>query len=142
MRLVPVFHGEVSADGRLMLLEVEQARRRSYLQSIAGKDVDVIVRVHRERRSDLQNRWWWGIAVPLIAQELGNDKHEHEAVHYALVAKCFGTTWNPALKQEIPNVRSSHLTTAQFSDLMAWVVRWAADEYNIVIPLPGESEAA
>lgn len=142
MGLVPIFHGEVSPDGKLSLLAVEQARRLSYLRSLAGKDVDVVIKPHRDRRSDKQNRWWWGIAVPLIAHELGYDRHEHEQVHYALVAKCFGTRFDAVLKQELPNARSSQLTTVQFAELMEWAVRWAADEHGVVVPLPNESEAA
>lgn len=139
MALVPIFHADVDKDGRLELARAEQARRRTYLQSLAGRSVDIIVKIHRDRRSDKQNRWWWGIAVPLIAHELGYDKHEHETVHYALVNLCFGTTPDPVMKQDIPNVRSSQLTTVQFSELMEWAVRWAAQEHGIEIPLPGEA---
>ena len=76
----------------------------------------------------------------MIAHELGYDKHEHDDVHYALVAKCFGT--HVKLQQEIPNVRSSHLTTTQFSELMEWEVRFAAQELGVVVPLPNEGALA
>jgi hypothetical protein len=141
MGLVPIFHATVSADGtRLVFLEKEKARRQAYLENLKGQDVDVIVRKHENRRSEQQNRWWFGIAIPLIAHELGYDKHEHDAVHHALIAKCFGTTYDSKMKQEVPNVRSSsRLTTAQFSELMEWAVRWAMVEHGITVPLPGES---
>lgn len=142
MAVIPVFHGTVTAAGRLDLLDVERIRRRVYLLGIAGKEVDITITVHRERRSTKQNAWWWKIAVPLIATELGYDKHEHDKLHYALVSLCFGTTVDAVTKQEIPNVRSSHLTTVQFSELMEWAVRWAATEHGIVVPLPNESRAA
>lgn len=142
MSLIPVFHGVVSDDGKLALADAERYLRQGYLKHLAGKPVDLIVRAHRNKRSDAQNKWHWGVAVPLIAHELGYDKHEHEDVHYALVAKCFGTRFDPKLKQEIPNVRSSQLTTVQFSELMEWEVRWAAQELGIQIPLPGEAVAA
>lgn len=142
MGLVPIFHGVVTEDGRLALAEAEGALRRGYLKGLAGRAVDVVVRPHREHRSDKQNKWHWGVAVPLIAHALGYDKHEHEDVHYALVAKCFGTHIDPILKQELPNVRSSALKTTQFSELMEWEVRWAAQELGIVVPLPNEAEMA
>lgn len=142
MALVPIFHGHVSEDGeRLVLAEPERALRRGYLKQLAGKAVDVVVKLHRHKRSDRQNRWHWGIAVPLIAQELGYDKHEHEDVHYALVAKCFGTHFDDRLKQDVPNKRSSSLTTVEFSELMEWEVRYAASEWGLVIPLPNEADA-
>ena len=138
----PVFHGTVTAAGRIDLLDTERIRRRVYLLSIAGKSVDIVIKPHRERRSDAQNRWWWGVAVPVIAHALGYDKHEHEDLHYALVSECFGTHQDAVTKREIPNVRSSQLTTEKFGELMEWAVRWAASEHGIVVPLPGESEAA
>lgn len=142
MALTPVFHGLVTKAGQLELLDSERIRRRVYLLSIADREVEIVIKVQRERRSTKQNRWWWGIAVPLIAHELGYDKHEHEAVHYALVAKCFGTTFDPVMQQEIPKVRSSQLTTVQFSELMDWAVRWAAQEHGIDVPLPNEAIAS
>lgn len=142
MSLVPVFTGHVTEDGRLLLAADERDRRQGYLRRLAGKPVDVVVKAHRNTRSLKQNSWHWGIAISLIAQELGYDKHDHDRLHYALVDKCFGTTFDPVLKQAVPNVRSSHLTTAQFSELMEWEVRWAATELNIAIPLPDEAEVA
>ncbi len=142
MATIPTFHGVVTKAGQLELLDVERIRRRVYLLGLAGREVEITIKVHLDRRSTRQNAWWWGIAVPLIAHEFGYDKHEHDKLHYALVSLCFGTTVDTVTKQEIPNMRSSHLTTVQFSELMEWAVRWAAHEHGIVIPLPNESEAA
>lgn len=141
MAVVPVFHADVKPDGSGLTFDgAQRFRRQGYLRTLAGQRVDVIVRPHRERRSDRQNRWWWGVAVPLVAQELGYDKHDHEELHYALVALCFGTHRDEKLGLDVPNARSSALTTAQFSELMEWAVRWAAQQYGIEIPLPGEAE--
>jgi hypothetical protein len=118
----------------------ERDRRHGWLKSLEGQHVDVVVRAHRERRSDRQNKYWWGIVIPIISHELGYDKHEHDAVHYALVSKCFGVRQDAKLG-EVPNVRSSHLTTVQFTELIDWAVRWAATEYGIEVPLPNEGEA-
>lgn len=141
MPQVPIFHGRISDDGRLELQEDETHVRRNYLKRLAGKDVDVVVKVHRNTRSADQNAWHWGIAIPIIADALGYDKDEHDELHYWLVKQCFGTRVDP-LMGEVPNARSSKLTTAQFSEFMEWEVRWAAKEHGIVVPLPNESEAA
>lgn len=144
MRLVPVFHARVADDcSRLDFVEGERNLRRGHLLKIGpGKVVDVVVKIHREKRSEKQNRWWWGVAIPLIAQELGYDKHEHEEVHYALVAKCFGTRFDVRLQQHVPNKSSSTLTTSEFSQLMEWAVRFAASDLGIIVPMPNEAEWA
>ncbi len=143
MGAVPIFHADVAADGCTFIWQAnEAALRRGYLKQLAGQRIDVVLRAHRERRSDRQNKWHWGIAIPLIAHHLGYDKHEHDEVHYALVAECFGVHIDRVTGREIPNVRSSKLSTVQFSELMEWEVRWAATEHGIVIPLPNEAEAA
>ena len=136
----PVFHATVSEDGEHVVFDVsERLLREGYRRKLAGQRIDVIMRKHQRRRSVKQNKWHWGIAVPLIAHELGYDKHEHDDVHYALVAKCFGTHFDARLKQELPNKRSSTLTTAEMSELMDWEVRFAAQEWGIVVPLPNEA---
>jgi hypothetical protein len=88
-----------------------------------------------------QNAWHWGVAIPILADALGYDKDEHDDLHYALVNECFGTHVDPRLGREVPNVRSSKLSTEKFSEFMEWEVRWAAKQ-GIVVPLPNESEAA
>lgn len=139
---IPIFHAAVDDDGRVLFDEGERSMRQNYLRQMAGKRVDVTLKIHLENRSLDQNAWHWAVAIPVIANALGYDKHEHDDLHYALVAKCFGTHFDEKLQQEVPNVRSSSLTTVQFSELMEWEVRWASTEYGIVVPLPNESETA
>lgn len=142
MEPIPVFHAEVTEDGRVLFEEDERRIRQNYLRRMAGKRVDVTMKVHRNKRSIDQNAWHWGVAIPVIAHALGYDKDEHDALHYALVDECFGTHFDARMGREVPNVRSSKLDTAKFSELMEWEVRWAAREHGIVVPLPNESEAA
>jgi hypothetical protein len=135
----PLFTGRVLQGGLLVLDRPKDYAK--HLRSLAGQYVEIVARKRRSKRSLDQNAWWWGKCLPLIAEELGYDKHDHDALHYALVAKCFGTHMDPKLNVDVPNARSSQLSTAEFSELMEWVVRWAATEYGIVIPLPNEVAA-
>jgi len=139
---IPVFHADVTEDGRVQFDEAETRMRRNYLGRLAGKRVDVVLRIHRNRRSLDQNAWWWGVGLPVIASGLGYDTHEQSALHYALVDECFGTAFDPRIGRTVSKARSSQLDTKQFSEFMEWVVRWAATEHGIIVPLPGESEAA
>ena len=110
--------------------------------------MDLTVKAPKSQRSLQQNKWIWAVAYPLIAQAVGYDLDEiHdnsalETIHYALVERCFGTTWNAKMRITVPNERSSQMSTVRFSEYMEWLPRFAAQEYGIVVPLPGESEAA
>lgn len=139
MSVTPIFTGRVTEDGRLKADAPHDFG--AHLCTLKGLPVEIVVRKRRSKRSLDQNAWHWGIAVPMIADALGYDKHEHEQVHYALVAKCFGTHSDPKSGLEIANVRSSRLSTKEFSELMEWEIRFAA-ELGIVVPLPNEVEAA
>ena len=133
------FTGRVLAGGLLVMDRPKDYAH--HVRRLAGQYVEVIVRKQRVKRSLPQNKWHWGVAVPMIAEKCGYDRHEHERMHYELVALCFGTTRGKN-GVEIPNKQSSELTTADFSKLMEWEVLWAAIEYDLVIPLPNEVEAA
>lgn len=133
---VPVFKGRVLPGGLLVLNQPRDYSK--HVRSFAGQFVEVSIRRQRTKRSNDQNRWWWGIAIPMIAEAMGHERHEHEQVHYALVTKCFGTTVDERTGLEMPKVRSSKLSTAEFSELMEWAVRFAAQYLDAVIPLPNE----
>ena len=116
---------------------------KGYVKRLANQPVTLVLKKRGSQRSLDQNAWVWGVAYPVIAEELGYDKHEHDDLHYALVAKCFGEHFDKRVGAMVPNKRSSKLTTKEFNEYMEWLVRFAATELGgIVVPLPGESEAA
>lgn len=130
-----VFRGRF--DERAGFVPEDPARWTTARKQRAGQRVEVVLRNPRSKRSLDQNAWHWSIAVPMIAEALGYDKHEHDQVHYALVSKCFGVRQDAKLG-EVPNARSSRLTVQQFSELMEWEVRFAAQFCGVEIPLPSE----
>ena len=136
----PIWTGVVE-ENRLTL--DDRAGFTEYLRTFAGHAVQIVVKRKQSSRSLDQNAWIWGVAYPVIANELGYDAHEHEDLHYALVAKWGGEHFDKRMGAMVPNKRSSKLTTKEFSDYMEWLVRFAAQELGgILVPLPGESEAA
>lgn len=143
MSQVPVFNAIVDTDGALHLEPSEREARQSWLGTLRNSTVQVVIKRRSSQRSLNQNAWIWGVAYPIIAAELGYDSHEHEDVHYALVAKCFGEHFDKRIGAMVPNKRSSTLSTKEFSEYMEWLVRFAATDLGgILVPLPGESEAA
>lgn len=142
MAQIPVFHAN-AVGGRLEFPEDTKRLMRQWVGTLNGTVVDVTIQPHRKQRSIDQNAYIWGVAYPVLAEALGYDHHEHEDLHYALIAKCFGEHFDKRIGAMVPNKRSSKLTTREFSEYMEWLVRFAAvDCGGVIVPLPGESEAA
>lgn len=137
MAISPVFPATVDAQG-VLHVEDKGAWTR-HVKRYLGKRVEMVLRLRTSQRSDRQNRWIWGIAYPLLGEHWGHDRNEHEAMHYGLLAQCFGTRPNSRFGIRVPRVTSSRrLTTKEFSEYMEWLVRYAAVEEGIRIPLPNE----
>jgi hypothetical protein len=131
-----LFYGTVTTEG--VKLDQERAYQQFAKRKFLGKLIEVTIRAKRSKRSLDQNAYWHGVVVPMIADETGYDRHEHDQVHYALVSLCFGTHEDRLSHLQVPNARSSQLTTKQFTELIEWAVRWAAVTLGVVIPLPNE----
>ncbi len=145
-RPIPVFAADVDALGERLTLQVPGDWKR-YLKGLAGKRLELIARERKSKRSVDQNSYIWGVAYPIIAEHLGYDAHEHERLHYDLLAIRFGTVaQSPLLKGAPPRIvparTSSELNTEEFSQYMEWLIRYAATEFGCVIPLPNEAVAA
>lgn len=135
----PIFTGDVSKDGKLHLDNPDVMKR--LLKSLAGKRAVVTLKEWRPRRSLKQNAWWHAAIDGLIAQiadELGYDPQDHDSLHYELVKIWGGTHKDEVTGIEIANKRSSELTTEEFSDLMEWLARFAAEKWNVLLLLPGD----
>ena len=127
-------------------LDDRSAFRDAVAKAFKGQEVTVTVAKKTRQRSVTQNAWLWGVALPLIAEHCGYDHHEHDDLHYWLLAARFETKRVAPLpggiEIKVPARTSSQLTTQEFSDYMEWLVRFAAQKFGVVIPLPGEAEAA
>ena len=129
----PLFTGRVDEDGKLHA--TDRAGLSRYLVTLAGLDVDIIVRRHVAQRTIDQNAYWWTVPVRLLADHCG---YSDVDMHYALLGECFGWKAGPTGK-EIPNVTSSSaLKVDEFSRLIDWVLVWGPTEMNCVIPPPAE----
>ncbi len=131
----PQFHGEVKG-GRIKFDNRPVLDR--LLATLEGKRIVVSVKEDRKRRSLRQNAFWWGVVIPEIADEIGYDRHEHEALHYELVKVWAGSHRNEKTGLDLPNKRSSELSTEEFSDLLEWAVRFAAEKLGMFILMPSD----
>lgn len=113
-----------------------------FIAQFDGEQIDLIVRRHKRQRSLDQNAYWWAVPIAILAEHCG---YEPEQMHYALLGEWRGYI-DGLHGQPIPRcASSSKLTTAEFTELIEWVQRWAAQVMDVQIPAPNEwmeSEAA
>ena len=132
----PMFIGRVNAEG--LTVEYPDAvlgRLARHLKTLAGKPVDVIVRTHRNTRTDPQNRFYFGVVVPLIAEECGYEKDEmHE-----LLAMRFLRIEDDPVTGSPRRKRTPATDTKEFGEYLDACMRFAA-ELGVYIPAPGEVE--
>jgi hypothetical protein len=131
----------VPVDGHLDRAQV--ARLLAVFPSYAGGVVTVTIEKAKSKRSVRQNAWLHGVALPLIASHCGYDLHELDRLRYDLLGVCYGTEAIAPLipsapPRIVPKRTSSQLSVEEFSEWMAWIVRFAAQELGVIIPLPDE----
>lgn len=131
--MTPVFAANVTEDGKLVLSS--PLAFRQHLAKLSGKSVEVTVRRFRSKRSNEANRYYWGVVVPLLAEEFGYEKEEmHEvlAMHFLRIDNC-PVTGAPR-RQRTPDC-----DTSQFALYVDACIRLGA-EHGVYVPQPQEIE--
>lgn len=127
-----IFRGVV--EGGQLRLDDPQRWRRALHRADGKRMVLRLERDHPGRSLD-QNRYYWGVCVEAISDWTG---YEREEVHEICKAMFLGTESKvlPVGHVEVP--RSTRgLSTAEFSDYVDRVRRWAAG-HGVYIPGPDE----
>jgi hypothetical protein len=127
---VPIFSGHIE-NHKLVVADREGMEK--WISHLNGKSVQVVIRRYRKGRSLAQNRWYWGVIVPLMADHCGYDDEEmHSALRMRFLMKYEGL---------VPTIRSTtDLSTVEFSEYCEKCIRLGA-EMGIVIPTPDEAES-
>lgn len=124
----------VPAEGRTASAQ----RIAAFIESaVPGKPLRVTVEVARKRRSDEQNKYWWGVVVATFCQRL--EGWSPEDVHTYLCGEHFGWERIEGLgKVRLrPIKRSSKLSKGEFAELVAKAQQIGA-EHGIYIADPNE----
>jgi len=125
----PKFPGTIK-DGKPILDNLP--KYRAYLSAFKeGARIELILRRATKKRTDPQNRYYWGVVVPMLAEHFGYTKDEmHEALKWQFLKKPEAAP---------PTVGSTRkLTTEQFNEYIESIQIWAASEFSVVVPDPNE----
>jgi hypothetical protein len=137
--LILTYTGTVT-DGQLKL----QNHRRflEECKQFEGKQVELTLRRKQSRRSDQQNRYYWGAVVPIVAAglcEAGYRVSEQDTHVYLKSRFLLDGIVNENTGEILPTTGStSKLSTTDFMAYVAEIQQWAAEFLNVVIPDPGE----
>ena len=138
---VPVFEGNI-VNKKLKLFEHEKKAITLWCSTFKnGTKLDIIIRKHSSKRTNDQNRYYWGVVIPILADYFGHDNPED--MHEDLKLK-----FNP-MKSKIDSDKTIGGTTTKLSTVDFYsadtsyierICRWAASEYAIYVPPPKKIE--
>ena len=112
------------------------------IRALDGKRVKIVISELKKKRSNPQNRYYWGFVIPPITEllrDFGNDvdadeTHEFLKEHVGkLVAVVLDGN---GVRHKIVQ-SSAKQDTAKFEEYLERIRAWAA-EYQLIIPLPNE----
>lgn len=136
------------ADGRLS--QRDRARVKGAFSAFAGMDVSFTVKKVSKARSSAQNRYYWGVMVDFILQELvsqgimifrpDGQMIDREYLHELLKLWCSPEkVVNTATGEEITIGKSTqNMTVDEFSEYMDRVHLWCIDFLGCAPPSPGD----
>lgn len=139
---IPIFYGIVR-NGKLEVNNRErESMKRWFMTFKDGAKVDIIIRKHSEKRTNQQNRYYWGVVIPVLANYFGHDNpedmHEDLKLHF-----------NPIESKVRPGKMiggtTTKMSTTEFysgdESYVERICRWAASEFGIYVPPPEKSAA-
>lgn len=108
------------------------------MRNYEGREAYIIVKPYRKVRSDNQNRYYWGVVVKMLCEELGySDEEMHEVLKQRFLMR---------EKVQVAGVEyaiygnTSSLSTTDFEDFLSKVRAWASIDLGVFIPEPNEAE--
>ena len=139
------YFGRVTPQGDIRLPKHVGAEVRG---AFAGKDIEVIFRRVKSRRTSPQNRYYRGGIIPAVVQgfrDAGNDVNPNnpddcELIHQYLKKRFLPPRQIVDKNGEVHNLPPStaDLSKIEFMDYIAQIAQFSAEYLNTIIPEPGE----
>ncbi len=125
MKTTPKFYG-TPIDGKMAIVNLTEWER--FLRTLNGQKCEINVKKFRKKRTNPQNRYYFGVVVKILADHWGYTHDEaHKAIAYEFLSK--KEDGKPS------TVRSTKsLNTADFAEYIEAVKKWAAVEWGCYIP--------
>lgn len=113
--------------------------------SLEGKRVWITIEKQKSKRSDQQNRYWWGVVIPIVKQGLKDagfqDYKTAKSVHELLKYKFLKADSVSEHGEVLERIKSStELSKGEFMELISEVQQWSAEYLNTYIPEANEQQ--
>ena len=115
------------------------------IQHFNGKQITLTFSKLKKSRSNNQNRFYWGVVIPLVQNgllEATGELRSSENIHYRILLPLLAPTVELVNKQTgeciTEKLTSSEMTTTQFMEYIMEIQKWAAEFLGIDIPNPNE----
>jgi len=102
---------------------------------LEGKEVVLSLDIRRKNRSINENRYLFGVVLPLIAEHLGYQDNDLESL-WATIKLEVGH-YQEIGKLNVP-LPTKTLNTKEFEELMSRIRTWASAELGVYVPCPNE----
>ena len=114
----------------------DRARLYGILKNLSGRHI-IQFEKSRQQRSMPQNKYYWGVVVPILASEFGYYKDEmHELLRRKFLSY---TRVSPHTGEEELFAKSTtKLNTQEMEVYLESIRTWALSEFSVYLPLPNE----
>ncbi|MDR6734222.1 hypothetical protein [Sphingobacterium sp. 2149] len=117
------------------------------LQSLEGKEIEIRISKKKKTRSNEQNRYYWGVVVPIVKQGLIDAGYSREKINNSeVIHELLKSMFCP--KEELINEDTGEIlflpptttsnSTSQMMDYFEDIKRWCAENIGVYIPDPNE----
>ena len=135
---MPTFTGHV--DGSGFLPNTVRDDIRDALRSMRGRDVEVVIREPKRKRSLDQNAYLHAEPFPKLAAKFSESVARTKLI-------CMGHFWgweySAVAGAMLPvKAHTSDMTVAECTLFIDWLIPWAAEEHGVFITLPEEWQEA
>ncbi len=115
----------------------------SFVQNLEiGKKIEISYGPIKKQRSNLENRYYWGVVIDIIADHTGFSPDEiHEILKHKFLRKQVWLSKEGGVAEGFDITKSTaELSTVEFEKYLSEIRQWASMELGCYIPLPNEAE--
>ena len=130
------YNGSVDSNNKLHI-----NNRKAFIADLTrfiGKNVEIVVKLRKSTRSSQQNRYYWGIVIPLVMQgmnDLGHDFNKQDTHEFIKANFNYAEIVNETTGEIFRATKSTtRLNKSDFSSMIEKLKQFSTEYLNVYIP--------